>query len=139
MKPALRLVAILGLALACACAAPGPVATARQAAPAAASTPEALGVAQIVTAAELAAWGRERRDPEALLVAARMLDEVPLRAGPGGDPGLAPVLTSAGLRQEAAALRGDQGAVEEIAVSGSRVRAEAEAAADAQRLRDREA
>lgn len=119
MIPAFRLMAIFGLALAC--AAPAPVAAARQdPSPPAAASPEADGVAQIVTAAELAAWGRARRDPEALAVAARMLDEVPLRAGAGGDPDVAPVLTSSGLRQEAAALRGEQTAAEEIVVTGAR-------------------
>ena len=115
MKPAHRLLTAFGLALAC--AAPGSLALAQDPPPAAAS-PEAEGVSQIVTAAELAAWGRQRRDAEALEVAARMLDEVPLRAGAGGDPGVAPVLTAAGLRQEAAALRDGQIEIEEIVVTG---------------------
>lgn len=103
MRPALRLLTALGLVLAC--AATGAGAALAQSAPAAAESPEARAVAQIVVAAELAAWARERRDAEGLLVAARMLDEVPLRAGRESEPGEAPVLTAAGLRQEAAALR----------------------------------
>lgn len=60
---------------------------------------EARGVAQAVTAAELARWGRERRDPGALIMAARLLAEVPVR--PGGD---ASVLTPDALLDEAAGL-----------------------------------
>jgi hypothetical protein len=68
-------------------------------------TPEARGVAQVVTAAELAAWGRERGDAGALLMAARLLAEVPVRQGEGP----APILTPARLLDEAAALSmGDQ-------------------------------
>lgn len=62
--------------------------------------PEALGVSQAVTAAELAAWGRARRDPGALVLAARMLAEVPVRQGEGD----APFLTPEALLDEAAAL-----------------------------------
>lgn len=40
---------------------------------------EAQGVSQAVTAAELARWGRERGDAGALVMAARLLAEVPLR------------------------------------------------------------
>ena len=68
MKPAPSLLTVLALALAC--AVPGAVAAAPQVPPAAVQTPEADGVAQVVTAAELAAWGRERRDAEARRVAA---------------------------------------------------------------------
>jgi hypothetical protein len=119
MKLALPLLTIV--ALTSAWAAPGPAAMARQEPPAAQSL-EAEGVAQIVTAAELADWGRLRRDPEALLVAARMLDEVPLRAGSGGDPGVAPVLSASSLRQEAAELRGNRSVDDGVAVTGSRLR-----------------
>jgi acetyl-CoA C-acetyltransferase len=123
MKPALRLATTLGLALVCAAPAPGLAAHAapQSAASPAAETPEARAVSQMVAAAELAAWGRERGDAEALRVAARMLDEVPLRTGTGGDPGVAPVLTAAGLRQEATAFGVNQ-------VCGSGLRAVALAA-----------
>lgn len=87
-------------------------------------TPEAKGVAQTVTAAELAAWGRERRDPGALVMAARLLAEVPMRQGQAGDPG-AGFLTPEALMAEARALRpGDEelaDALDEIVVTGSRV------------------
>ncbi|MFC7377561.1 hypothetical protein [Brevundimonas sp. GCM10030266] len=68
--------------------------------PEAAITPEARGVAQAVTAAELAAWGRERGDAGALIMAARLLSEVPVRQGEGPEP----FLTPARLLDEAAAL-----------------------------------
>ena len=63
-------------------------------------TPEARGVAQAVTAAELAAWGRERGDAGALIMAARLLSEVPVRQGEGPEP----LLTPGRLLDEAAAL-----------------------------------
>ena len=53
------------------------VAMARQSEPT--ISPEARAVAQAVTAAELAAWGRERGDAQALIIAARMLAEIPMR------------------------------------------------------------
>lgn len=68
--------------------------------PEAAVTPEARGVAQAVTAAELAAWGRERGDAGALIMAARLLAEVPVRQGEGPEP----ILTPSRLLDEAAAL-----------------------------------
>ena len=72
---------------------------------------EARGVAQAVTAAELARWGRERRDPGALIMAARLLAEVPVR--PGGD---APVLTPDGLLDEAAGYaEGNQAVLDAVA------------------------
>ena len=123
MKPALRLVTTLGLALACVAPAQGATAQSapQAAAPPAAETPEARAVSQMVVAAELAAWGRERGDAEALRVAARMLDEVPLRSGTGGDPDVAPVLTATGLRQEAAEMEQDFTSIDEIVVTGSRI------------------
>jgi hypothetical protein len=66
-------------------------------------TPEARGVAQAVTAAELAAWGREHGDAGALIMAARLLAEIPVRQGAGD----APTLTAARLLNEAAALSAD--------------------------------
>ncbi len=68
--------------------------------PEAGVTPEARGVAQAVTAAELAAWGRERGDAGALIMAARLLSEVPVRQGEGPEP----ILTPGRLLDEAAAL-----------------------------------
>lgn len=95
--------AIRGLALAAIIAASlGATATADDAPM---MTPEARGVAQVVTAAELAAWGRERGDAGALIMAARLLAEVPVRQGEGAPP----TLTPARLLDEAAALSmGDQ-------------------------------
>ena len=77
--------ALAGLTLmACASASP-----AQDAAPA--PPPEAVGVSQAVMAAELAAWGRRNDDPGALIMAARVLAEVPMRAGEGsGDAFLTP-------------------------------------------------
>ena len=66
-------------------------------------TPEARGVAQAVTAAELAAWGRRNSDAGALIMAARLLAEVPVRQGEGPEP----ILTPARLLDEAATLAAD--------------------------------
>jgi hypothetical protein len=81
----------------------------------AAATPEARGVTQVLTAAELAAWGRDRGDPGALIMAARLLAEVPLRAAEGEGEGdraaETPFLTPAALLDEAAALAGGNAAV----------------------------
>lgn len=66
-------------------------------------TPAARGVTQVLTAAELASWGRERGDAGALIMAARLLAEVPVRAADGE----APFLTATSLLDEAAALAGD--------------------------------
>ncbi len=66
-------------------------------------TPAARGVTQVVTAAELAAWGRDRGDAGALIMAARLLAEVPVRQADGESP----FLTAASLLDEAAAMAGD--------------------------------
>jgi hypothetical protein len=63
----------------------------------------AQGVARLATAAQLADWGRERDDPGALILAARMVAEVPLQAQ--GDA--APFFTSDALLDEALAMSGD--------------------------------
>lgn len=63
----------------------------------------ALGVERLVTAARLADWGRERDDPGALIMAARIVGEVPVRAR--GDA--APFLTADALLDEALAMSGD--------------------------------
>jgi len=73
----------------------------------AAVTPAARGVTQVLTAAELAAWGRDRNDAGALIMAARLLAEVPLRQAEGDGDDEAPFLTASGLLDEAAALAGD--------------------------------
>ena len=66
-------------------------------------SPEAVGVDQAVTAAELAAWGRRRGDPGALIMAARLLAEVPVR--PGADTVAADaILTPSRLLDEAEAM-----------------------------------
>lgn len=81
----------------------------------AAATPAARGVAQVVTAAELAAWGRERGDAGALIMAARLLAEVPLRSagaeGEGDHEDERPFLTAVVLLDEAAAMAGDNAAL----------------------------
>ena len=78
-------------------------------------SPEAEGVAQVVTAAQVAAWGRAHQDAGALIMAARILAEVPVRAAPAGDAS-PPILTPAALLDEAAALSmGDQAALDAIA------------------------
>lgn len=66
-------------------------------------TPAARGVTQVLTAAELAAWGRDRNDAGALIMAARLLAEVPMRQT-GGET---PFLTATSLLDEAAAMAGD--------------------------------
>lgn len=66
--------------------------------------PEAAGIAQLVTAAGLADWGRAHDDPGALIMAARIVAEVPLR-NQGDQP---PVLTFEGLLDEAEAMAAGQ-------------------------------
>jgi len=79
-------------------------------------TPEADGVRQMVTAAEVAAWGRRNSDPGALIMAARLLAEVPVRPGADSDGALTPSLTPGALLDEAAALAvGRQGVLDAIA------------------------
>lgn len=73
----------------------------------AAVTPAARGVTQVLTAAELAAWGRDRNDAGALIMAARLLAEVPLRQAEGDGDDETPFLTASGLLDEAAAMAGD--------------------------------
>ena len=73
----------------------------------AALTPAARGVTQVLTAAELAAWGRERGDAGALIMAARLIAEVPLRQAGGDGDDEAPFLTAASLLDEAAFLAAD--------------------------------
>jgi hypothetical protein len=63
--------------------------------------PEAVGVSQAVMAAELADWGRRNDDPGALIMAARVLAEVPMRAGEGAG---AAFLTPGRLLDEAAVM-----------------------------------
>lgn len=64
---------------------------------------EARAVRQVLTAAELADWGRARGDAGALIMAARLLAETPPRRVEGG----APILTPGGLLDEAAVLAAD--------------------------------
>ncbi len=61
---------------------------------------EARGVSRLTTAAHLADWGRERDDPGALIMAARMVGDVPMRAQ--GDA--APFFTADALLDEALAM-----------------------------------
>ena len=117
MRPGFRLLLVLAAAAVGGwSAAPG---AASQDPSAIAETPEARGVGRVLMAAELAAWGRERASPDALRLAATLLDEVPLRVGRAGDADVEPVLSAAALRREAAEL---QAARDEVQVSGSRVR-----------------
>jgi hypothetical protein len=85
-------------------------------------TPESRGVARALVVAHLVDWARANRDPAALLTAARMLAEVPMRTGPGGDVGLEPVLTPEALLQEAAALGDARLELDDMVVTGSRLR-----------------
>ncbi len=71
------------------------------------ATPAARGVTQVLTAAELAAWGRDRGDAGALIMAARLLAEVPTRQGGGDGDEETPFLTPASLLDEAAGMAGD--------------------------------
>lgn len=78
-------------------------------------SPEALGVAQIVTAANVAAWGRSRADPGALIMAARILAEVPVRAR-AGQAAEAGLVTPERLLDEAERLaNGNQRVLDAIA------------------------
>lgn len=119
MRSTFRMLTTLAMMVGCA--------TAADAAPQAqdsqtpAETPESRGVAQTVIVAHLVDWGRRNRDSGALLTAARMLAEVPMRPGREGDVGMEPVLTPQGLRQEAAALNRDRSDLEDVVVTGSRV------------------
>jgi hypothetical protein len=73
----------------------------------------ARGVARLATAAQLADWGRERDDPGALILAARMVGEVPVRAQ--GEA--APFFTADALLDEALAMAdGDPAYAAAIAV-----------------------
>lgn len=85
-------------------------------------TPESRGVARTLVVAHLVDWARANRDPAALLTAARMLAEVPMRTGQDGDAGLEPVLTPQALRLEAAALGDARLYLDETTVTGSRLR-----------------
>lgn len=74
-------------------------------------TPAARGVTQVLTAAELATWGRSRGDAGALIMAARLLAEVPVRQGEGETA----FLTPGSLLDEAAALAaGNAGVIDAI-------------------------
>lgn len=64
---------------------------------------EARAITQIVTAAEVADWARDRGDAEAMLVASRMMAEIHNRA----QSGEAPFVTSTILLDEAEALAVD--------------------------------
>lgn len=68
---------------------------------------EAAAIAQMVTAAEVAAWARAHRDVQAMLVAARMLDEIRTRPQSGD----APFLTTSTLLDEAEGMDGENSAV----------------------------
>lgn len=63
---------------------------------------EARAITQMVTAAEVADWARERRDARAMIVAARMLDDIRTRRDNGDEP----ILTPASLLDEAETFAG---------------------------------
>jgi hypothetical protein len=66
-----------------------------------------MAIAQMVTAAEVAAWARSQGDVQALLVAARMLDEIRTRPQNGDEP----FLTADALLREAESMAPDDPAV----------------------------
>jgi hypothetical protein len=68
---------------------------------------EAAAIARMVTAAEVAAWARSQGDVQALLVAARMLDEIRTRPQNGDEP----FLTADALLREAESMAPDDPAV----------------------------
>ena len=63
---------------------------------------EARAITRMVTAAEVADWARERRDAPAMIVAARMLGDIPTRRENGDEP----FLTHAALLDEAETFAG---------------------------------
>ena len=63
---------------------------------------EARAITRMVTAAEVADWARERRDAPAMIVAARMLGDIPTRRENGDEP----FLTHAALLNEAETFAG---------------------------------
>ncbi len=68
---------------------------------------EAAAITRVVMSAELAAWARMRGDAQALLVAARVLDEIRVRP----QSGEAPFLTADALVREAESLAPEDSAV----------------------------
>lgn len=72
--------------------------------------PEAQAIAQALTAAQLADWGRRHEDAGALIMAARLAAEVRMRRGPESDADS--FLTAEGLLDEAAAMAPDDAAVQ---------------------------
>ncbi|MBU1346759.1 MAG: hypothetical protein KKA16_07390 [Alphaproteobacteria bacterium] len=68
---------------------------------------EARAITQMVTAAEVANWARDHRDPQAMIVAARMLGEIRTRRQDGDDA----FLTPSALLQEAEAMAGSDAAL----------------------------
>ena len=76
----MRAAVISGIAALCLTGTAGAQERAANAEPGPATAPpEARAVDQLVTAARLAEWGRRAEDPQALIVAARMVSEVALR------------------------------------------------------------
>lgn len=115
---ALGLGAILALTAATPCGAGNPPA---RAAHAVSPGAEASAIHQAITAARLAAWGRKSGDAQALILAARMLAEIPFREAEtatttdtSGDGAQSP-FTVAGLLHEAEGMaRGDGQTLAEI-------------------------
>ena len=80
----------------------GPAGSQTRPAPAPDPEVEARAITQTVTAAEVAAWARERRDARAMIVAARMLGDIRSRRENGDEP----FLTHAALLDEAERFAG---------------------------------
>lgn len=78
----------------------GPVASQERAPPASAPDDDARAITRMVTAAEVADWAREQRDAPAMVVAARILADIPLRTSRGDEP----FLTTESLLAEAEVL-----------------------------------
>ena len=118
----LALIAAVAALGACALTAAAPVDDA-------APPPEIAAIDQALTAARLADWARRAEDPQGLIVAARMLNEIPFRpveldgTGEGGEPSdradpSADPLSAGALLDEARALaRGDAALLDEIAAA----------------------
>lgn len=110
--PTLAAVLMAGLTVACMAGSQTSAQTVVTAEDAVVISPEAEGVAQVVTAANVAAWGRSHSDPGALIMAARILSEVPVRSGT--DAGEATLTPDRLLDEAATFTNGNQGVLDAI-------------------------
>lgn len=97
-----RIVAALSVAVSALALTAAPAGSQVRPAPAPNPDAEARAITQMVTAAEVADWARERRDPQAMIVAARMLSDIRTRRENGDEP----FLTVTALLDEAEAMAG---------------------------------